>query len=239
MPLIAIDGLDGSGKHTQSQLLFEELSKTYHTHLIDFPRYENPSSTLVREHLSNRTSTDSRWENPYLVSSYYACDRAISYQTEEWKDWLAAGHVVISDRYITANMIYQTTKLPDGKRREFLHWLWDYETAKLRVPAPDLTLYLRLSWDMAVRLLDERSKKKQSPDRSLNGKKDVYESDKDFLRECYYTANQVADMPELGWNVVSCDDEINGIRPPEEIHGLIMDCIERNNILRNARRLDT
>ena len=237
MPIIAIDGLDGSGKHTQAKLLVDELSKAYHAHLLDFPRYDRASSTLVREYLSGRTSADPVWENPYLASCYYACDRAISHQTEEWRDWLAAGHVVVCDRYVTANMIYQAAKLPDDKKLPFLRWLVDFETNKLRIPAPDLVLYLKLSYETALRLMDERSQQNISPDKNLNGKKDAHESDADYQYRCFDTAIQITEWPEFKWNSIDCDDGERGIKSMENIHGMVMDTVRDSGVLDHARKL--
>ena len=72
MPLIVIEGLDGSGKHTQAEMLQEAIPGSI---LIDFPRYQNPSSYLVREHLAGRTSPDPTVENPYAAATYFAADR--------------------------------------------------------------------------------------------------------------------------------------------------------------------
>ena len=50
--LIAIEGLDGSGKDTQSKLLFSALTEEGRSvRLLSFPDYESPSSTLVKMYL--------------------------------------------------------------------------------------------------------------------------------------------------------------------------------------------
>lgn len=235
MPIIVIEGLDGSGKHTQAENLVKHYSKTYHTHLVDFPRYERPSSTLVREHLASHTSTDPVWENPYTVSSYYACDRAISYQTEEWRDWYQAGHLIILDRYMTSNMIYQAAKQPIKKRIDFWNWLCDYEFNKLQIPRPDYIAYLKLSPEATEKLIDERVKNKQSHDPNIADKKDAYEKDARYQRECYFTANQAA--TRFNWQIVNCDDKINGIRSIKEIAKDLIYNIDHSDILIKARKL--
>ena len=51
--LITVEGLDGSGKGTQSRLLLDSLQKRgIPVRLVSFPDYEHPSSTLVRQYLS-------------------------------------------------------------------------------------------------------------------------------------------------------------------------------------------
>ena len=46
--LIVIDGLDGSGKSTQFDIVKEKLSQEYTVKSISFPEYDKPSSTLVK-----------------------------------------------------------------------------------------------------------------------------------------------------------------------------------------------
>ena len=50
--LIAVDGVDASGKQTQTELLLDRLAKEYETRLISFPAYDKPSSTLVKMYLA-------------------------------------------------------------------------------------------------------------------------------------------------------------------------------------------
>ena len=47
--LIVLEGLDGSGKGTQTELLQAYLNNAgYRTHVIDFPNYRSEGSALVK-----------------------------------------------------------------------------------------------------------------------------------------------------------------------------------------------
>ena len=51
--IIVIEGLDGCGKQTQSEKLYNRLvNENYNVKKIAYPRYENPSSSLVKLYLS-------------------------------------------------------------------------------------------------------------------------------------------------------------------------------------------
>ena len=59
--LIVLEGLDGSGKATQAQLLYEALcTQGRKARKVTFPDYEHPSSTLVKQYLAGRIRPTSR-----------------------------------------------------------------------------------------------------------------------------------------------------------------------------------
>ena len=113
--LIAIDGLDGSGKETQSKLLCRRLEEEgIKNRLISFPTYENDSCALVNMYLGGRFGEDPSAVNAYAASSFYAMDRYCSYMLD-WKKDYENGVVIIANRYTSANMVHQMSKLPRDK----------------------------------------------------------------------------------------------------------------------------
>ena len=110
--LIVIEGLDGSGKATQTALLCEALEKMgKKIRRITFPDYKEPSSALIKMYLGGEFGDDPGAVNAYAASSFYAVDRFASF-IKFWKDFYLAGGLVIADRYATSNAIYQMGKLP-------------------------------------------------------------------------------------------------------------------------------
>ena len=85
MSLIVIEGLDGSGKGTQSRLLFESIKNTGRDIIsVSFPDYSSPSSSLVKMYLSGEFGTEADAVNPFAASSFYAVDRYASFM-KNWK----------------------------------------------------------------------------------------------------------------------------------------------------------
>ena len=85
--LIVIEGLDGSGKATQTQKLYETLKADNRKVMkVSFPDYESNSSALVKMYLSGEFGTDPDSVNPYAASSFYAVDRFASY-AKNWKEF--------------------------------------------------------------------------------------------------------------------------------------------------------
>lgn len=122
--LIVLEGIDGSGKETQSNLLEKKLKeKGREVMHISFPDYESPSSALVKMYLKGDFGKNPEDVNPYAASLFYAVDRFASYRMK-WKDFYEKGGIVIADRYTTSNMVHQMTKYEDEvKRKDFLSWL--------------------------------------------------------------------------------------------------------------------
>jgi dTMP kinase len=173
--LIVIDGADGSGKATQTKLLLARLRKEgYAVRTLDFPQYEkNFFGSLIGRALIGAYG-DFIALDPHIASVLYAADRFESKASIE--KWLAAGSVVVLDRFVSANQIHQGGKIADAKeRKQFLEWLEKMEFGVFGLPRPDMILYLDVPQEISDRLLGE--KKSLAKKTYSNGKKDLAEAD--------------------------------------------------------------
>ena len=210
--LIVIEGLDGSGKATQAERLYETLrGRGIPVKKVSFPDYESPSSSLVKMYLSGEFGAHPDDVNAYAASSFYAVDRYASYK-KGWKEFLDTGGIVIADRYTTSNAVHQCSKLPKENWDEYLNWLFEYEYKLLGVPEPTLTLYLHVDPEVSQRLMSGRYQGDEQ-------KKDIHERDLEYLRQSQEAAGYCVDT--LGWRVVECCRGGN-MRSVEEIHEDIM-----------------
>ena len=134
MGLVVLEGLDGSGKGTQAQLLHRALeNRGEPVRKVTFPDYSSPSSSLVKMYLNGEFGSDPEDVNAYAASAFYAVDRYASYK----KDWGAdyrQGALILCDRYATSNLIYQLGKLPRTEWEGYLAWAQDLEYNKLGIP---------------------------------------------------------------------------------------------------------
>lgn len=142
--LIAIEGVDGSGKQTQSDLLNKNLKQAgYDVMEIRFPDYESRSSVLVKMYLMGEFSQDPKDITAYQASTFFAADRYASWMTGAWRAHYQKGGIVLADRYTTANMVHQAGKIQDLTERDrFLEWLYDFEFRLYGIPVPDLVFFL-------------------------------------------------------------------------------------------------
>lgn len=193
---IAIDGLDGSGKGTQSEKLVEYLrAQGKRVRVLSFPMYENESSAFVKMYLDGKLGDKPSDTNAYTASMFFACDRYISYATDWKKDILDKDTIVVANRYTSANAVHQLSKLPKEEWESFLNWLWDFEFTKLGLPKPDMVIYLELPPVLSLSLVKSRSQ-------TTGQKMDIHEKDTEYMAHCYDAALYSCD--ELGWERIKC-----------------------------------
>ena len=217
MTFIVIDGTDGSGKATQTDLLIKRLKQSHDVEVADFPRYGKKSAAMVEEYLKGTFGTSEEL-GPYRASIFYAIDRyAASFQLRKWLD---DGKVVVSNRYVSASMGHQAGKIHNPEeRRKFLLWLLDLEYNIFGIPKPDLTILLCVPPDIGQQLVDKKGL------RAYLGaaKRDIHEADIHHLRNAYDAYLSCA--KEFGWLVVDCAPE-GVLFPKEEIHELLWEKIK-------------
>ena len=204
---IVIEGLDGSGKATQTELLRAYLTeKGENVIKLSFPDYESPSSALVRMYLGGELGESASSVNAYAAAAFYTVDRAASF-LKYWKQDYENGAFILADRYAQSNIIYQMSKLPGDEWNSFIEFQQDFEYKKIGVPEPDAVIYLDVEPEVSQKLLLNRYK-------GDDAKKDLHEKDLSFLLSCRRSALYAAE--KLGWRVISCTSGGN-MRTVEEI----------------------
>ena len=210
--LIVIDGLDGSGKSTQLEIVQKKLEDMgVPVKTISFPDYESPSSALVRMYLNGEFSDNPDDINAYAASSFYAVDRYASYM-KYWKEDYFSGKLILAARYVSSNAIHQMVKLDENEYDQYLEWLYDYEHEKLGLPPADKVIFLDMPTNISQKLLSKRYNGDES-------RKDIHEAHVSYLENCRNTALYAAN--KLDWNVIKCSDGENPL-PVEVISENVM-----------------
>ena len=219
--LVVIEGSDGSGKATQTKLLFEYLKEQgRNVRMVSYPDYFSPSSSLVKMYLGSEFGHDPYSVNAYVTSAFFAVDRFASY-LKNWKSFYESSKdaIVICDRYVTSNMLHQTSKLESlAEKERFLEWEYDFEFVKGGLPVPDLVFFLDVPPDTAFRLMRDRENKI-----THKSEKDIHESNKDFLVKSY--ENSILVGKKYGWRNIRCCDDEGNMESMEVIHGRIREAI--------------
>ena len=220
--LIIFEGLDGSGKGTQTDLLCSTLrERGQELRQITFPDYESDSSALVKMYLSGKFGQKPDDVNAFASSTFYAVDRFASYKTK-WGDFYRRGGLVISDRYTTSNAVHQCSKLPPMHWDGFLEWLFDFEYKKMGIPAPDAVVYLSVDVEVSQKLITERYHGDQT-------KMDIQERDIEYLHRSQEAAVYCA--RKLNWDIVNCTAEDKGgskyMRSIEDIHNDVVKIVDK------------
>lgn len=213
--LIAIDGVDASGKQTQTSLLYERLVKLgIRVRKVSFPAYGSPSSELVKMYLAGEFGKSPADVNAYAASTFYAADRFATYR-RDWRRDYKNDTLILADRYVSSNMIHQGGKIAVSEEKDrFLDWLYELEHKIYDLPVPDLTIFL----DMPVKQASELMKNR---DNKITGasEKDIHETSLDYLTASYENACYIAE--KYGWRTVRCAPH-GEVRSMEDINEEIM-----------------
>lgn len=209
--LIVIEGVDGSGKETQTERLYQRLLQDGQKVMkLSYPRYDKGSSAMVKLYLSGAFGKDPREVSPYIASTFYAADRYASYK-EDYEDFLKEGGIVLADRYTTSNMVHQAGKIRDPKeRKKFLTWLWDYEFNLYGLPVPDRVFFLNIPPEVNWELMKNRNNKITG-----ESEKDIHENNPEHLKDAYESA--LALVGEYHWTEILCIRD-GKLRSIEDIH---------------------
>ena len=206
--LIVLEGTDGSGKATQTAKLLERLrSEGIECRKVEFPRYDEESSALIRMYLGGAFGDKPSDVSAYAASAFYAVDRYASYK-QDWGGFYESGGVILADRYTTSNAVHQGGKLPETERSDYFRWLFDFEYRLMGLPEPDLVVYL----DVPVDQTEENMHRREM---ETNTAADIHEKDTAYLRQCRTAAIDAA--AQFGWRRIACA-EGGRMRSIEAIH---------------------
>lgn len=217
--LYVIEGVDGSGKATQTELLYQALlMQEKNVRKVSFPDYDSPSSSLIKMYLNGEFGTDPQSVNAFATSVFFAVDRFASFR-KDWKTFYDEGGIVIADRYVTSNLVHQAGKIADTNEKErYIAWLSELEYEIFGLPKPDCVIFLDMPPAYSLRLRQERNQLKQGLTQ------DIHEADQNYLYQAYTNAIDIA--KQQAWHIINCiaDDQIRSI---EDIHKEILQVISQ------------
>lgn len=216
---IVIDGVDGSGKSTQRELLVNTLkNEAYQVEEIRFPQYGSKSVGAVEEYLAGKYGM----LDPYIASVFYAIDRFDA--SFKINSWLSQGKVVIADRYVTANAGHQGGKIESRPDRiKYFKWLNEFEYNLLGIPKPDLNVILHVPVKVSLKLIKNRPDKKL--EHLKDKKKDIHERDVKHLANAEKVFLEISELfPNT--RVVECFEH-EKLLSPVEVHNKVWNLVRR------------
>lgn len=177
--LIVAEGLDGSGKSTQAELIKKYFdTRKLSFSFFHFPMYgHNEFSDIVARFLRGELGSIDK-VSPYFVANIYAMDRFMFLPVLEQA--MKDVDVLFLDRYVFSNLAYQAAKYPTDSEegKKIIEWIINLEFGFLKLPYPDLNIF----FDVPTRVTKKRLEaKREGSDRDyLNGKQDIHEADFEF-----------------------------------------------------------
>lgn len=194
--IIAFEGIDGSGKGTQSAALAGYLNeRDTDNALFSFPVY---GGTLfggeVAKYL-NGGYGDMASLPAEFPAMLYALDRFE--MKNDIEAALKAGKVVIFDRYVPSNFVYQAAKLPEEARGAFIAWVKKMEYGLLGLPEPDCVFFLDVPPTVSRAMVLKKSVRAYT-----SQKEDIHERDGGYMEAVYGVYGKTA--AQDGWRVINC-----------------------------------
>ena len=200
---IVIEGTDGSGK--------------INCIVQSFPNYDSPACTPVKMYLNGEFG-DIGCLDAYQANSLYAVDRLCTMMG--LKDHIENGGSIVFDRYVESTMLHQAALIENQEERdEFLDYVNDFEFGKLKLPKPDLVIFLDVPVEVSKKLADSRGEYKSG------NKKDILEQDISHLTKAYNSGKYVAN--KYGWTQISCLNESGNLKSIEEISNDIFEVVKK------------
>lgn len=220
--LVVIDGADGSGKATQTKLLLDYLKKRrIKRNYITFPRYR---TSFHGKHVGRFLSGEfggNKDVSPYLSSLAFALDRLSA--RDQVVEWLKEGHIVVADRYVSASLAHQGSKLFGRKRKAFLDWLYRMEYKEHKLPKEDLVIYLYVPVEVAQKLLSKTKSKGYARG------KDKAEADIEHQRRTVALYRLLV-RKYKHWEMIRCVNRKGQLYSKKEIHEMILDVLRKREI---------
>ena len=216
--IIVIEGTDCSGKETQSKMLEKRLQlEGYKVKRFDFPMYDSPTGKIVGgSYLGKPEIGECLFPegapnvDPKVSCLYYAADR--KYNFPKIEKYLKDDYYVLLDRYTTSNLAHQGSKILDKDERfDMYQWIDKLEYWLLKLPKPDITIFLHMPYEKSCELKKNREYL------------DEHEKSPEHLKHAEEAYIELSEL--YNWSRIECvkDDEIRTI---EDINDEIFKIIE-------------
>jgi dTMP kinase len=226
---IVFEGIDGSGKNTQTRLLLDHFRRENRDVVTyDFPQYSAKSAGLLEEYLNGKYGSADE-VGPYRASIFYACDRYdASFKIREWLD---QGKILVCDRYLASNIGHQGGKIQDKAEREkFIKWLYNLEYGIFGIPKPDIIFILKTSPEFSRKLspqITDKEKKKKRKAYLGDKKRDIHEDDLTHLANSLNSYLEAAKEFPNDFRIIECIEN-KKLLSPEIIHQKVWKEIKKN-----------
>ncbi|MAG28598.1 hypothetical protein CL632_00410 [bacterium] len=217
--LIVIDGIDGTGKATQTNLLLKRLQKDgYDVGAVDFPQYGARSAGMVENYLNGKYGS-SEDVSPYIASFFYMADRYDA--SFSMRSQLNQGKIILSNRYVSASMGHQGSKFDSAEERNrYLQWLDQYEYEVFGIPRPDITIVLHIPAEKAQELIDQKASREY-----IGGAaRDLHENDLNHLKRAEQTYLELCEQFS-DFILIECVQS-NRLLSIEEVQALVWEKIQ-------------
>jgi dTMP kinase len=222
---IVIEGIDGSGKGTQVELLEKRLLKNKFKVVVDdYPHYE---TSFWGEHVGKMLAKE--FGNPMEISPYLT---VLPYMNDEADGSnkiiipaLKKGKLVLSNRYFTSN-IHQIAKMPIKERDSYAKWLWKAGYGEMGIVKPDLVVVLLVDPPICRENVKKKAERKYTKGQAMDAAEEDF---KHQMLSAEEYKKMVANNPDW-WVLVDCCRE-GKLMSPEDINEMVWNEIKRMKLI--------
>lgn len=219
--IIAIEGIDGSGKTVQFERLLSNLRALGFTVATkEFPVYTAFFGRQVGKFLSGEEGISATEVDQKSMALWYALDR-----WEDFKDFEdGKTDFLVMNRYVLSNAVYQSIRDRDLGKPDIMDWVFELEYGHFGLPRPDVNIFFDVNTDRAGSNVDKKGF------RDYVGKgRDVYERSlgiQERARNMYLNAAlKYGDVA-----VIDCMDG-SSMRSPDSIAASVMELLKNRSII--------
>jgi dTMP kinase len=211
-PFIVIEALDAGGSQTQTNMLAARLKKEkYIPHQYHFPQEDFPTGRLIYDKFllyHNKRPFSRREQALLFIQDFFSRSGEMHRIVEKGKK----KDVIVSDRYCTSNMSYQTIGLSGKQRKNMIDWIaWLCWKGQPALPKPDLVILLDTPVDISLQHLASK-------------KKDYHENREKLTA---FRRSYVALAREQKWVVITSANEEGRQRSKKDIHEEVWQHVQR------------
>lgn len=207
--IIAFEGIDGSGKETQSKLFCEYLKQNNKDYFyIDFPSYNKTFFSYEIIKYLNKGYGNINDIDPKFIAMLYAGDRFEC--KEQIEEALKNQKIVVCNRYTPSNIAHQVIKAEPSKQKELRQWIIKLEEEIFKIPKYDYVVFLDVPFEKSDKMVELKDKREYT-----NKKKDIHEENESYMQKVYKEYQTLCE--NKSWLKINCVDEHNLMKTKEDI----------------------
>ena len=219
--IIAIEGIDGSGKTVQRGLLQKKLeSAGYSVSVKSFPEYDSFFGKQIGLLLKGDGLRADRVDSKSMCL-WFALDRWQSFRNYQDGE---ADYLLIN-RFTPSNAVYQSVRAIDEGLPDNWDWVHELEQGRLGLPEPDCYVLLDVDPEPAQKNVDKKGER----DYISAGRRDVYEAQRGLLRRARERYLSIAER-EPNFTVVSCMEN-SRLLPPEQVADRVFSALKERGLV--------
>jgi len=212
---VVLEGIDGSGKATQLDMLHEWMSSlAISSFPMFFPNHTFNASFFVKSYLQGKLDNPS----PLVSSMCYIMERL--YHQGLMQNLINQGKWILCDRYSMSNKAYQSYAFDSLQQQmNFIEEIDELEHDKMGNLRPDLTIILDVSVKTSTKNIDKRGRET-----------DILEDNKHRMNHARSIYRNLVNGKDVV--MVQCEDQDGNLRSVEDIHEdikkLVLPLIRKN-----------